>query len=557
MSALLVLALALPIVSAGLAARSSGPTARSVVRGAGAGAAACWLLLLLAGGASAGPFASGDAVAAAGVGAGLALASITQPPRRTPALAAALAVASAMGGLAAGAGDGTAAEAVIGLLVAAAAVAVGARAEDDDGLLLASAGIGAAAVAGVGLALLASGTGSFALVLERDDALLVGTPILVGTAAVALASGLRPRRTGVVLLAPALGMVVPAGAVLAPWGEGMAIAAALTAVALLAVPVRMPRVLRLGPALVLWSAAAATVSAPGAIGAAWLLAAAAVIAATTLAPAAAAAALPGAAALGGALLAGGRPSGVVLAFLAAITAALVHPLRVVTVDHGVAVADGPATAVPPSRPARPPGRPVVRTRGRAAGDAGERGVTEPEPAAVAEPASGSARRPRRTEPLVAPTRRATASVAPSSVADASSVGRSWGSGWSASHRLGTVPALVLSTWLLVAPTTWGWVGPLALDRWTPSILAALGAAAVAVVVMAATGAPETRRPEQRLDATTEALDSVVARAGSHLEGEDPPSGPPDRGGATVALAVAALSTLVAMAALVASWPSAT
>jgi len=122
-----------------------------------------------------------------------------------------------------------------------------------------------------------------------------------------------------------------------------------------------------------------------------------------------------------------------------------------------------------------------------------------------------------------------------------------GVAWSA-HRLGTVPALVVATWLVVAPTTWGWVGALALDHWTLSVLAALAAGGVALVALAPTGPGPSGLP------ASAALDRTLADAVTYLEGADLPSGPPDGRAGMVALGLAVLATMAATAALVASWP---
>ncbi len=561
MSALLVLALVVPFVAAAATRLVAPADARTVVRGSGAVAGACWFAVLVGGEVAAGPFTGGGPVAAAGVGAGIALASISHPARRLPALAGALAAGIAVAGLAAGAGGGSAAESVIGLLVAGAVVALGARAEDDAGLVPAAVGLAGAALAGLALAWLASGTGSFALDLARDDALDVGVPLLAGAVAVAVAAGLRPRRTGAVVLAPALALVVPAGAALAEWGEGVAIVAALGAVAVVAVPRRSP--VLLAPGFALWAAAAALVPGDGAVGAAWLLAAAAVIAATTLAPIAALAALPGAAALGGALLAVGRPSGVVLAALGAVTALVVHPTVRARLGGDPPSAEGgrPIMADGPAAPSSQAGRPRRRAPLTARAPAPLDASLRPD---AGSRAGGGA---RRTSPLVAPSRRDVADAAvlgpsekgaPVDARPAASPGggspdpddrpvappaRTW-----SGHRLGTVPALVVAAWLVVAPTTWGWVGPLVLDHWTLSVLAALGAGLVAVVALAPTGPGPSGVP------ASAALDRALSEAVTHLEGADLPSGSPDGRAGVVAVGLALVATMAAAAALVASWP---
>lgn len=326
------------------AAERAGATARLAVRVAALVAAGLWTLVTVLGGADAGPLSGSGAIGPAAAGAALMLAAVHQPARRRPAAAGALALTLLSGGLALAAGGDRAVPAMVALAAGAVVIALVGR--DDRGLgIIAVALAGLAAIAG-GLSRLVSATDSFALPATGEVRLGTGLLLLGGAAAVAVAGGLRPRRTAGLLLPVGLALGVPAAAALGSAGDVMAIVLAAAAAATVAAWASLPQdsgggVRLLVAALALASLAAAAVDAPGIAGTttgladvgragvpgAWLLAAAALVTAVTLVPVAALAAIPGMAALTVVLVADPEPAHLAVVALLAATAAIAVAAR--------------------------------------------------------------------------------------------------------------------------------------------------------------------------------------------------------------------------------------
>lgn len=317
------------------AVERAGLTSRTLVRVAALVAAALWVGLALLGPSSAGPLRAIGPIAPAAAGAALVLAAVGRPARRLPAAAAAAALTLATGGLALGARDGGAGLAVTALAAAAVVLALANRRGSDGNLAPAALALaGTAALAG-GLVRIAADTGELNLPVDGSMPLDAGLLLVGGSAMVAAASSLRPRRAVGLLLPIALAVGVPAAAVLGDAGEAVAVVLMLLATAsavMWAVGPRSPRgdVRPLVGALALASLAAAAVPTTGVPGsgatvagvqaaglpAAWLLAAAAVITAVALVPVAAFSAVPGAAALAVVLIADPEPIHLMLVALA-------------------------------------------------------------------------------------------------------------------------------------------------------------------------------------------------------------------------------------------------
>lgn len=322
------------------AAERAGNIARSLVRCSALAAAALWVALAFIGPTSAGPARAVGPVAPAAAGAALLLVGVGHPARRLAAAGAAVALALVAGGLALGVGDGGADVAVAGLAGAAGIVALANRKGAEGSFApTALALAGAAAMAG-GLVRMASVFEGLDLPTGDSVPLDAGLLLVTGSAVVAVASALRPRRAVGLLLPVALALGIPAGAVVGDAGEVFALVlmlAAAASVAAWALRSGSPRadVRPLVAALAMASLAAAVVPTSGVPGtgsaiagvhaagqpAAWLLAAAAVITAVTLVPVAALSAVPGAVALTVVLIADPKPSHFALVALAVATTA--------------------------------------------------------------------------------------------------------------------------------------------------------------------------------------------------------------------------------------------
>lgn len=294
----------------------AGLTSRTIVRVAALAAAALWVGVAVLGPSSAGPVRAIGPIAPAAAGAALVLAAVGRPTRRLPAAAAAAALTLASGGLALGARDGGAGLAVTALAAAAVVLALANRGGSDGNLAPSALALaGTAALAG-GLVRIAADSGELNLPTDGSMPLDAGLLLVGGSAMVAAAASLRPRRAVGLLLPIALAVGVPAAAVLGGEGEAVAVVLMLLATASAVYWALIPRAPRhdvrpLVGSLALVSLAAAAVPTTGLPGsgstvagvqaaglpAAWLLAAAAVITAVALVPVAALSAVPGAAAL--------------------------------------------------------------------------------------------------------------------------------------------------------------------------------------------------------------------------------------------------------------------
>ncbi|CAN5215858.1 hypothetical protein BH24ACT1_BH24ACT1_09690 [soil metagenome] len=401
----------------------AGRISRTLVRVAALAAAALWVFVALLGPSSAGPARAIGPIAPAAAGAALLVAAIGHPARRFPAAGAALALGLATAGLALGAGDGGAGLAVTALAAAAGVIAFSNRKGSDGSLTPGALGLAGTAVLTGGLIRIAAGGGDLNLPTDGSLPLDAGLLLVGGSAVVAVAASLRPRRSIGLLLPIALAFGVPSAAVLGDGGSGVALVLMLLATASAlgwALSPRSPRgdLRPLVGALALSSLAAAAVPTSGvpgtsaAIGgmqaaglsAAWLLAVAAVITAVTLVPVAALCAVPGAAALAVVLIADPEPSHLALGALS--IAAII---------------------------------------------AGAVGVRRPPP-----PSYEHGDEPRPKTVLLGP-------------------------------LLAGVPALAAGLWLVVAPESWSWVGEVDLKGWTETLAVGLAGGLIAAMAGLATG----------------------------------------------------------------------
>ena len=317
------------------AVERAGLTSRTLVRVAALVAAALWVGVALLGPSSAGPLRAIGPIAPAAAGAALVLAAVGRPARRLPAAAAGAALTLATGGLALGARDGGAGLAITAIAAAAVVLVWANRRESDGNLAPGALALAGTAVLAGGMVRIAADTGELNLPVDGSMPLDAGLLLVGGSAMVAAAASLRPRRAVGLLLPIALAVGVPAAAVLGDAGEAAAVVLMLLATAsavIWAVGPRSPRsdVRPLVGSLALASLAAAAVPTTGVPGsgatvagvqaaglpAAWLLAAAAVITAVALVPVASLSAVPGAAALAVVLIADPEPIHLMLVALA-------------------------------------------------------------------------------------------------------------------------------------------------------------------------------------------------------------------------------------------------
>ncbi len=408
---------------------------RTVVRVASLTSAGLWIALSLLGEVAAGPARAVGAVAPAAAGAALLLAASGGPARRFPAAASVLALGLASAGLALGVGDDGAAWVVAGLTGACVLIALAGRAGGDVPPGSAALALAGAATVTAGLARVVATTGALELPVDGLLALDAGLLLVGGSAVVAVAGALRPRRSAALLLPVALAIGVPSATTLGAAGDAVALALVLLALAATvgwaATSAQFPDARLLSAALALVALAAAAVPTSGIPGtatavegaaaaagvpAAWLLATAAVVTAVSLVPLAGLCAIPGVAALTVVLVADPEPARLALAGLALATVVA----AVAAVGQQV--------------------RGGVDDRPRDGASAGS------------QPALG---------PLLA-----------------------------------AVPALALGAWVLVVPTSWTWVGPVLLEGWSYSV--ALGAAGGLITVVAAAAAGRLALPRPPL-----------------------------------------------------------
>lgn len=293
----------------------AGVAARTVVRLAALAAAALWIVVALLGEARAGLFTATGAVAPAGAGCALALSAVCRPARKGPACAGAVALALVTAGLAAMAGERSATS-TVAVLVLGAGVGVAALATAKEG----DGGLGPLCLALLGMAAVAAGLAQRPAVDSLTPAGSTPAALLVvaGGALVAVAGGLRARRSGAVLLpvglavgvagattlgaaGGAVALLLAAGAAAAAVGAWAAAPDSTTCARLVVVTIAL---LALAVAAVPATGLVDTGSAldgvpPAAAPAAWFLASAAVLTSVVLVPLGALSVLPGAAAFAG------------------------------------------------------------------------------------------------------------------------------------------------------------------------------------------------------------------------------------------------------------------
>ncbi len=421
---------------------------------AGLTSASLWIALALLGTAAAGPARAVGAVAPAAVGAALLLAGAGGPARRFPAAASALALAAATGGLALGAGQDGAGWVVGGLAAAGVLVALVGRAGGDEPLGSSALVLAGTAVLVGGLARLVATTGALDLPSDGRLALDVGLLLVGGSAAVTVAATLRPRRSAALLLPVALAIGVPAAAALGAAGDAVALVLMLLALATsagwAATTSQFPDARLLAAALALAALAAASVPSAG---------------------------IPGTDAAIGGIRAAGVPSAWLLASASVITAISLVPLAALCAIPGVA-----ALAV------------VL--------------VADPEPARLALACLAGV----TVAVGVAAVRRLTAE------ADEGGEPARTGADAGARPHLGPIlaaaPAPALGAWLLVAPSSWTWAGPVRLQGWPDSV--ALALAGGLLVAVAAGTAGRVAIPRPPLLAAPDPLLSPDAGAGGRF-----------------------------------------
>ncbi|MDP8953783.1 MAG: hypothetical protein M3N37_02475, partial [Actinomycetota bacterium] len=289
----------------------AGATSRTAVRMAALATAGLWTAIVLLGGASAGQLSAEGPVGPAGVGASLLLASVSRPARQGAAVGGALALSLLTAGLAlaGGSASGGPTLAVLALAGGAAVITVTTTRENDGGIAAATlALVGMVGIAGGLVQMEAAGTDAST---AAGRPLGAGVFLVAGGTLIAIAGGLRPRRSASMLLPVGLAVGVAAAATLGSLGEGTALVLALGAVGVAGGWAVAPqgrggvRLLVVALALVALAVAALPTDAlPGSplvlearvspgVPAAWLVAAAAVVVGVVLVPSAALSAVPG------------------------------------------------------------------------------------------------------------------------------------------------------------------------------------------------------------------------------------------------------------------------
>lgn len=416
-----------------LLAERAGMTRRALVRFAALTSASLWLALALLGAAAAGPARAVGAVAPAAAGIALLLAATGGPLRRLPAAASSLALALASGSLTLGVGRDGAGWVVAGLTASCVLVAVVGRSGREEPLGPSALALGGTAAVVGGLARVVGTTGALELPADGRLAIDAGLLLVGGSAAVAVAAALRPRSAIGLLLPLALALGVPSATTLGAAGDAVGLALMLLALA----------------ATAGWAATTAQFPDARLLAAALALAALAAASIPTMG-------IPGTGSAVDGVRAAGVPAAWLLAAAAVITAVCLVPLAALSAVPGMAAL-------------------VVVL------------VADPAPARLALAAL-----------LVAAVVATAAAVSrPSGRSDEGEIERfgvATGTSPLFGPLLAAVPALGLGLWLLVAPTSWTWVGQVRLVGWSDSVALAVAGGLIAVVAAGAAGRVAVPRP---------------------------------------------------------------